>query len=106
MGAAAYVIDLSKQYSEVLEKSQNCTVVNGNLNNLYCPKDGALKHGMTMVYKGQKAVGLQPIFEDIKPEDLPTCKKAENYLMNFDYPAHGDYGPKCGRFLFTIKDAY
>ena len=37
---------------------------------------------------------------------MPSCKSAVNYLMNFDYPAHSDYGPKCGRFLFTIKDAY
>jgi len=69
--AAAYIVDISKQYSEIREKSQNCTVCNGRLNNLYSPSDGALKHAMRQVYKGQWAVGLQPIFENIEEADLP-----------------------------------
>lgn len=72
--AGAYVIDISKEYEEKKEKSMNCTVVNGRLNNLYSPKDGPLRHGFTMLYKGQRAVGLYPIFEDIKEEDNYKCK--------------------------------
>ena len=104
--AAAYVMDLSRQYSEIREKSENCTVANGNLNNCYCPRDGALKLGMTIIYKNQTAVGLKPIFEDIKKEDEPTCKKAINYFIDFPFPAHADYGPKAYTFLHKIKDGY
>ena len=48
--AGAYVIDLTKTYEEVREKSENCCVVNGNLNNLYSKVDGVLNSGMTMLY--------------------------------------------------------
>ena len=45
--AGAYVIDVTKQKSEIKEKSMFCTVVNGNLNNLYSKKDTVLKYMFT-----------------------------------------------------------
>ena len=51
--AGAYIIDLSKKYEEILEKSQNCLIVNGNLNNLYSKVDFALKGmGSPILYNG------------------------------------------------------
>lgn len=67
--AGAYVLNLNKEYQEVVEKSQYALVVNGHLNNLFSDKDYALKYGFPMIFKGQLAIGLYPIFKDIKEED-------------------------------------
>jgi len=73
--AGAYVIDLSKKYDEILEKSQNCQIVNGNLNNLYSKVDFALKAmGSPILYKGTLAIGLYAIFTNIKEEDKDKSK--------------------------------
>ena len=104
--AGAYVLDLNKEYSEVYEKSVNCLVVNGHLNNLYSKVDYALKYGFPVLFKGQIAVGLYPIFEDIKEEDKQHCKLATNYDLTEDAPGHSYYGPNCGQFLHKIKDAF
>ena len=40
--AGAYVINMTKEYSEIKERSQVCSVTNGNLNNLYSEKEGKI----------------------------------------------------------------
>ena len=60
--AGAYVLNLNKDYQEVYDKASYCLVVNGHLNNLYSEKDYALKYGFPMIFKGQLAIGLYPIF--------------------------------------------
>ena len=77
--AGAYVIDVKKpkNLEEIREKSQYCTVVNGNLNNLYSDQDNILKVAFPVVFKGMKCVGLYRIFEDIEESD--DCKLAVNY---------------------------
>ena len=68
--AGAYIIDLTKKYEEVREKSQNCAVVNGNLNNCYSTKDSALSYVLPNIfYPGMRAVGTYDIFKDIKEAD-------------------------------------
>lgn len=104
--AGAYVLDLNKDYNEVFEKSVYCTVVNGHLNNLYSEMDYALKYGFPRLFKGQKAVGLYPIFEDIKEEDKEACKLATNYDFTAEAPGHSCYGPNCNDFLHLVKDAF
>ena len=59
-----------------------------------------------MIFKGQMAIGLYPIFEDIKPEDKEAVKLAVNHNFTKEAPGHGTYGPNCQDFLFLIKDAY
>ena len=103
--AGAYVLDVTKTYEEVREKSQNCSVINGNLNNLYSKTDGVLK-GMPILYTGTKAIGLSPIFENIKEEDKETCKQAINYDVTIESPGHSTYGPNCGQFLHKILEFY
>ncbi len=51
--AGAYVINVTKQESEILEKAAFCRVVNGNLNNLYSKKDTVLKYAFTQIFKKQ-----------------------------------------------------
>lgn len=105
--AAAYVIDLTQTYQEKKEKSQNCTVVNGNLNNLWSYNDTALRVMMPKIFKTQgRAIGIYPIFEDIKDADKDTCKLAVNYDFTIDAPGHGYYGHNCDKFLHKVKDAF
>lgn len=105
--ACCYVIDVSKTYDEILEKAQYATVANGNFNNCYSRKDMILSKVFTYVYKGHKAVGLQPIFENIKnEEDVKVSKLAINYNVTDISPGHGDYAPNCGKFMPLVKDAY
>ena len=105
--AGAYIIDLSKKYEEILEKSQNCLIVNGNLNNLYSKVDFALKGmGSPILYNGYRAIGLYAIFKDIKEEDKERSKAAINYDLTVEAPGHSCYGPNCGQFLHLIKDYY
>ena len=65
---------MTKTYEEKKEKAQYCSVVNGNLNNIYTENDAPLKSGFTQIYKGKKCIGLYPIFErkDFKEKDLET----------------------------------
>ena len=81
-------------------------MVNGNLNNLYSLTDEAFKYLMPMIYKGTKAIGIYPIFEDIKDEDLDKCKKAINYDVTVEAPGHTTYGCNCGQFMYKIKDSF
>ena len=104
--AGAYVIDMTKTYEEIKERSQVCAVVNGNLNNLYSEKDGVLKNLFTRVFPGKRAIGLYAIFEEIKEEDEEWCKKAVNYNVTQEAPGHGYYGPNCNIFMSKVKDAY
>jgi len=67
--AGAYVLNLNKDYQEVIEKSQYALVVNGHLNNLYSLSDIALKWMFPMIFKGQEAIGIYAIFKEIKEED-------------------------------------
>lgn len=90
--AGAYVIGLSKKYKEVREKSQNCSVVNGNLNNIYSFIDLALHLESKFVFKGTTPVGLGPIFKEVRDEDLADCKLATNYNMTSICTTHTAYG--------------
>ena len=94
--AGAYVLNLNKQYQEVLDRAAYCLVCNGHLNNLFSSKDYALKYGFPMIFRGQTAVGLYPIFEDIKEEDRDAVKLADNYNVTKEAPGHSTYGPNCG----------
>ena len=89
-----------------MEKSKTATVANGNLNNCFSRKDLVLSRVFTIIYKGLKAVGLKPIFEDIKEEDLKVAKLANNYNVTDISPNHGDYAPNCQKFMPLVKDAY
>lgn len=50
--AGAYVLDLNKSYQEVYEKSVNCLVVNGHLNNCFSTKDYPLTYGFPKLFRG------------------------------------------------------
>ena len=104
--AGAYVLDLNKEYQEVLEKSVNCTVVNGHMNNLYSTKDVPLAYGFPKLFKGKRAIGLYAIFEDIKEEDQEGAKLATNYNVTKDSPGHGSYSECCKIFLEYIEGAF
>ncbi len=75
------MIDISKpkKPEEIIEKSRYCNVVNGNLNNLYCDQDTALKIFFPRVFQGLKPIGLYKIFEDIDEKERDSCKLAVNY---------------------------
>ena len=100
------MVDLTDTYEEVREKSQACTVINGNLNNCYSKKDTALMGFKSELYPGKVPVGFKPIFEEIKEEDRATCKPAVNYNLTKECPGHSIYAEVCGIFLRMIKDAY
>ena len=104
--AGCYVIDLTKKYDELKEKSQNCIVINGNLNNMYSKKDGALKMFKQMLYPGENAIGTYPIFTEIEEKDKEVCKLAVNYNFTEEAPGHSTYSQNCGNFMFKVKDAY
>lgn len=104
--ACCYVIDVSKKYEEILEKSKTATVANGNLNNCYSRKDLVLSRVFTIIYKGHTAVGLHPIFSNIKQEDKQSAKIAINYNVTDLSPNHGDYAPNCLKFMPLVKDSY
>lgn len=104
--AGAYVLNLNKQYEEVLDRASYCLVVNGHLNNLYSKMDYALKYGFPMIFKGQVAIGCYAIFEDIKDEDKDKVKLAVNYNFTKEAPGHTYYGCNCGKFLHLVNEAF
>ena len=104
--AGAYVLDLNKTYEEVYEKSINLQVCNGYVNNMYTDQDWAVKYGLAKFFKGQRGIGMYPIFEDIKDEDKDECKLAMNYDVSDSAPGHSYYGSNCLQFLYKIKNGY
>ena len=100
------MLDLNKEYNEILEKSINCMVVNGNLNNLYSVKDYPLNYGFPKLFKGQRAIGIYAIFEDIKEEDKEKCKLATNYNVTNESPGHGSYQYSCKDFLHYVDGSF
>ena len=104
--ACCYVIDVSKSYEEILVKSKAALVVNGNLNNCYSKKDLVLSKVFTIIYKGHKAVGIKPLFENIKKEHIQYAKLAVNYNVTLLSPNHGDYAPNCQKFMPLVIDSF
>lgn len=90
----------------MFDRASYCLVCNGYLNNLYSKVDYALKYGFPMIFKGQVAIGLYPIFEDIKEEDKEAVKLATNYNLTKEAPGHSTYGPNCGQFLHLVNDSF
>ena len=66
----------------------------------------SLKNLFVRVFPGKRAIGLYPIFADIKDEDVDVCKKAVNYNVTNDAPGHMYFGPNCNIFMSKVKDAY
>ena len=104
--AGAYVINLSRKYKEVQEKSRNCTVVNGNLHNVFSVIDMALHFERAMIFKGHTPVGLGPIFTNIRKEDQAECKLAINYNMTNICTSHSAYGFVATKFMPKLKEIY
>lgn len=77
--AGAYMVDHSKTYEEIKEKSEWCTVVNGNLFHLWSKKDPAMPLMSRGVGYPTEAIGAKPIFTEITEEDKPFCKWTLNH---------------------------
>jgi hypothetical protein len=104
--AGAYVIDHTGMDEEIVEKSEACTVINGNLNNCYSLKDGALKGFKSQLYPGKVPVGFKPIFDNIPEKDQDRCKLAKNYNLTEECPGHVVYATNCGSWLYKVDDSY
>lgn len=69
--------------------------------------DSALKYGFPRIFKGCKAVGLQPILTQFtKDEEEDFCKKAENYDITDVCSDHSYFNITCHNWLYKIKDSY
>ena len=106
--AGAYVIDPKKSYDERMRAAYQCSIINGNLYNLWSVKDLVLSKLFTKLHVGQLPVGSQEILKDV-PEDLNATeglKKAHNIDVSKIAGGHLQYMSTCLEFFPLMSSAY